>query len=74
METYSTSEAATKCGVHHITLQRWISEGKVKAPQKTRVGGVVVRLWTDSDVERVRKYKATHYRKGRGRKKGNKFK
>ena len=69
MATYSTSEAARECGIHHITLQRWVSEGKVPAPRKQRVGGVVVRLWTDRDVERLRKFKAAHYRKGRGRKK-----
>lgn len=68
MASYSTPEAAKKCGVHHITLQRWVSEGKVKAPAKTRIGGVIVRLWTDSDLERVRKYKQENYRKGRGRK------
>jgi DNA-binding transcriptional MerR regulator len=74
MANYSTPEAAKKCGVHHITLQRWVSTGKIKAPRKTRVGGVVVRLWTDSDLDQVRKYKAEHYRKGRGRKKGKKSK
>ena len=68
MKTYSTPEAAKKCGVHHITLQRWVLKRKVNAPPKTRVGGVVVRLWTDSDVERVRKYKEQNYRRGRGRK------
>jgi hypothetical protein len=30
--------------------------------------------WTDADLEKVRKYKAAHYRKGRGRKKGKKSK
>jgi len=68
MASYSTPEAAKKCGVHHITLQRWVSAGKIKAPRKTRVGGVVVRLWTDSDLQRVRKFKKENYRKGRGRK------
>jgi excisionase family DNA binding protein len=68
MASYSTSEAAKKCKVHHITLQRWVSDGKVPAPRKTRVGGVTVRLWTDSDLEWVRKYKQENYRKGRGRK------
>jgi DNA-binding transcriptional MerR regulator len=68
MAIYSTSQAAKKCGVHHITLQRWVSQGKVAAPKKTRVGGVVVRLWTDADVDRLRKYKQRNYRKGRGRK------
>jgi excisionase family DNA binding protein len=68
MATYSTSEAAKKCGIHHITLQRWVSDGKLKAPRKTRVGGVVVRLWADSDLKLVRKFKKENYRKGRGRK------
>ncbi len=68
MASYSTPEAAKKCGVHHITLQRWVSDGKIRAPRKTRVGGVIVRLWTDSDLERLRKYKMENYRKGRGRK------
>ena len=27
-----------------------------------------MRLWTERDVERVRKYKAKHYAEGRGRK------
>jgi excisionase family DNA binding protein len=68
MKRYSTSEAAEKCGVHHITLQRWVSEGKIKAPRKSRVGGVVVRLWSDTDLRRIRKFKQKNYRKGRGRK------
>ena len=68
MANYSTSEAAKECGVHHITLQRWVSQGKLKAPPKTRIGGVVVRLWTNADIERVRKFKKENYRKGRGRK------
>lgn len=68
MATYSTPEAARKCGIHHITLQRWVSEGRIKAPRLQRIGGVVVRLWDDRDVERVRKYKQENYRKGRGRK------
>jgi DNA-binding transcriptional MerR regulator len=67
MKSYSTSEAAKKCGVHHITLQRWVSGKKINAPRKTRVGGIVVRLWSDSDLEQVRKFKAANYRKGRGR-------
>ncbi len=68
MATYSTPEAAHRCGIHHITLQRWVSEGRVKAPRLQRVGGVVVRLWSDGDLERVRRYKQENYRKGRGRK------
>ena len=72
MGIYSTTEAARKCSLHPITLQRWVSERLIVAPRKQRVGGVVVRLWTDDDLEKIREYKAAHYRKGRGRKKGQK--
>jgi len=68
MQSYSTSEAARKLGIHPITLHRWVLKGRINAPKKQRIGGVVVRLWTDRDVERVRKYKQARYRKGRGRK------
>jgi hypothetical protein len=37
-------------------------------PKPLRVGRKVFRNWTDSDLERVRKYKQENYRKGRGRK------
>jgi hypothetical protein len=47
---------------------------KVPAPKTIRFGKSEFRDWTDRDVEQVRKYKAAHYRKGRGRKKGKKSK
>jgi DNA-binding transcriptional MerR regulator len=68
MADYSTNGAARKLGIHPITLHRWVLEGRIKAPKKQRIGGVVIRLWTDRDLERVRKYKEANYRKGRGRK------
>lgn len=55
-------------GIHPITLHRWVVQGRIDAPKKQRIGGVVVRLWTDRDVDKVRKYKQENYRKGRGRK------
>ena len=65
----STAQVARKVGIGKQTLHRWIREGKISAPRKQRVGGVVVRFWNDEDVDLVRRYKAQHYRKGRGRKK-----
>jgi hypothetical protein len=67
-QTYSTAEAARMIGINRVTLQRWLIDGKVKEPKKVRTGGVEVRVWTDRDVERVRKHKQENYRKGRGRK------
>ena len=55
-------------GINRVTLQRWLIDGKVKEPKKVSTGGVEFRIWTPSDVERVRKFKQENYRKGRGRK------
>jgi DNA-binding transcriptional MerR regulator len=68
MKEYSTAQVARMIGVHKVTLQRWLLEGKMKEPRKVRVGNVDARIWTDRDVERVRQYKQENYRKGRGRK------
>lgn len=67
-KTYSTVEAAKLIGIDRVTLQRWLISGKVKEPKKVAAGSVQIRVWTDPDVERVRKYKQENYRKGRGRK------
>ncbi len=56
-------------GVHWTTLHRWLRGGSVKPSQSLRMNGVTLWRWTARDVERVRKWKAAHYRKGRGRKK-----
>ena len=70
--TYFTAQVARMVGIHKVTLQRWLLSGKVAEPRKIRNNGVEVRIWTDRDVERVRKYKAANYCKGRGRKKRRK--
>lgn len=69
MKTYSTVEVARKIKVHKATLLRWLYAGAIPEPRRYIDGGVEVRIWTDRDVERVRKFKAANYRKGRGRKK-----
>ena len=68
MRTYSTKETARLLDVHFITLQRWVTEGKVKPSQRIKQNGFTLWRWTDSDVEKVRKFKQENYRKGRGRK------
>ncbi len=69
METYSTRQAARMVGINRGTLVAWLLSGKVKEPRRIRGGGIDARVWTARDVERVRKWKAAHYCKGRGRKK-----
>jgi excisionase family DNA binding protein len=64
----TTAEAAREVGLHPVTLQRWIADGKVKAPKPTLVGAVGYRLWTARDIISLKKIKEQIHRKGRGRK------
>ena len=55
MVNCSTREAAKKLGIGLMTIQRYIADRKIRAPKLSRVGGVRVRLWSTTDIERVRK-------------------
>jgi predicted site-specific integrase-resolvase len=72
MTTYSTLQVAQSVGVHRITLQRWMSAGKVKASQCLQFNGEKRWRWTEADLETVRKYKRLHYGERKGTKKGKK--
>lgn len=55
MKQYSTREAAKKLGLTLLTIQRYIAAGKIPAPSLLNVGGGKLRIWTDEDIEAVRK-------------------
>ncbi len=63
---YSTAEVARLVEVSPNTLYRWIAAKEFYVPPVGSVGGVQVRLWSDEEVEAVKKYKARFYNKGRG--------
>lgn len=65
----TTTEAAKRVGIHHVTLQKWIAAGRLKAPDPTLIGAVGYRLWSSKDIAALLKVKEASYRKGRGRKK-----
>ena len=69
MKAYSTAQVARMVKVHKQTLLRWLYMGAVPEPRRMKNGGQDVRLWAARDVERVRKYKAAYYCKGRGKRK-----
>jgi len=69
MKSISTAEVVKIIGVNRRTLYRWLYSGKIPEPKRGYLAGRDFRIWTPRDVERVKKYKAAHYRKGRGRKK-----
>jgi predicted site-specific integrase-resolvase len=74
MVNLSTLDVVKEIGISRATLERWLASGKLKGPKMIRFGKSEFRSWTVGDMERVRKYKADHYRKGRGRKKGKRWK
>ena len=55
MLRYSTREAARQLGLDWRTIQRYIAAGKIPAPEVEIIGGGKLRIWTDADIERVRK-------------------
>lgn len=67
----STLQVAKLIGITPDTLHRWIREGRVDAPPIQSLAGMKVRLWSEEDIDKVRKYKAEKYRKKPRRKKKN---
>ena len=70
--TFSTERVAEMVGIHWTTLHRWLRSGGVEPSIAVPLDGRTLWRWTLQDVKMVRKYKAVHYRKGRGRKKAQK--
>jgi len=71
---YSTREAAEKLGISFTSINRYIADKKIPLPPVVKVGGVSVRLWSDTDIERVRALlpKIANGRKTRHQKERNK--
>jgi predicted DNA-binding transcriptional regulator AlpA len=61
MKSYSTLRVAKLLKLTSATLHRWIRDKKIQAPPVQSLGGVQVRIWSEMDVARVKKYKADHY-------------
>jgi hypothetical protein len=74
MRTHSTREAAKKLRLSLATLTKLAGQKKIPLPPLIKVGPVRVRLWSDEDVERVRKIlpKIANGRKTRYKKKKQK--
>jgi excisionase family DNA binding protein len=76
MKQYSTREVAEKLGLHLVTIQTYIAEGKIPAPPLLKVGKGKLRIWTEEDIEHVRQLlpkiangRKTRYQKLREKKK-----
>jgi len=66
MKKYSMKQVLRIVGISRTTLLRWLKAGKVPEPPRTAWGGFNARVFTDSDIERVREYKERFYGQGRG--------
>src|SRR5260370_1808169 len=75
MDFYSTAQAAKQLGISLMTLNRYIAAKKIPLPP-VRIGGVRVRLWSEKDIQRVRRLlpKIANGRKTRYSKKKKKSK
>jgi excisionase family DNA binding protein len=71
---FNTQQAASAVGISVMTLHRWVTDGKVRAPKLRIRNGRAVRLWRTADLAGLRKLKQEIYCKGRGRKKDYKRK
>jgi predicted DNA-binding transcriptional regulator AlpA len=71
-KTYSTIQVTRLLGIASGTFHRWIREKRVEAPPLQTVLGMEVRIWSEEDIAKVRKYKAENYWGKGGRKKRTK--
>ncbi len=55
MKTFSTRQAAKKLGLHTATLAQYVAVGKVPAPTIVDVGTAKLHVWTEEEMEQVRK-------------------
>jgi excisionase family DNA binding protein len=58
-KAFSTSDAAKQIGVSRQTLQSWIEKKRFPAPTLEKVGRVSIRLWTEANIKRARRFKGT---------------
>jgi predicted site-specific integrase-resolvase len=55
MNRFSTREAAKKIGIEQSTLSKYIQRGKVPAPETVKQGKRISQIWTEEEIEHVRK-------------------
>jgi hypothetical protein len=65
---YTTRQVAKKIGVGYQTILRWLYAQELAEPERLVIGGATVRLWTEADVLKARKYKVEGSASRRSRK------
>ena len=77
MKLYSTRQAARQLGITPKSLSRYIAAKKVPAPKVLESGKITHHVWTEAEVENLRKLlpkiangRKTRYQKLREKQKG----
>ena len=55
MNKFSTREAAKKLGIDHSTLAKYVEKGKIAMPETVQQGRRLSHLWSEDDIEKLRK-------------------
>ncbi len=55
MKNFSTRDAARKLGLSAVALSRYIAQGKVPPPEIVTLGRSTFHVWTEAQIEAVRK-------------------
>lgn len=61
MKTYSISEAARILGLNRATLHRWIRDKVIPSPSTKIISGIRCRLWTETEITKLKQHKAANY-------------
>ncbi len=55
MTKLSTREAAKKLGISNVALAHYVKVGKVPSPETAKHGSRTIHLWTETQIEHLRK-------------------
>ena len=55
MKVFSTRAAAKRLKLHHGTLAKYVAIGKVPSPKMVATGLTTTHLWTEDEIQAVRK-------------------
>jgi predicted site-specific integrase-resolvase len=55
MTRFSTREAAKRLGISHDALATYVRIGKVPSPEIVQQGQRVAHIWTEEEIEQIRK-------------------
>lgn len=68
VKSYTTVQAAKQLKVSRDTIYRWMRANNVRGARVTKIGELRLRLWTEDDLDRIRRWMTKHPHANRGKK------